>query len=85
MNEADDYEGALQQLDDAIYSQDKSLLSDAMTELTNVMEKMTRYTDDGNDKQWTINRCGPSFQLESTCCFARLKECSTQFFFALGS
>lgn len=51
VTEPDDYEGALQQLDDAIYSQDKSLLSDAMTELTNVMEKMTRYNDDVNDNQ----------------------------------
>ena len=50
-SKSDDYEGVLQQLDDAIFSQDKSLLSDAMSELTNVMEKMTGHNDDVSEHQ----------------------------------
>jgi len=39
----DDYQNALQELDEALADQDRTLFSDAMTELTDVMEKMANF------------------------------------------
>uniref|UniRef100_H2ZM41 Uncharacterized protein n=1 Tax=Ciona savignyi TaxID=51511 RepID=H2ZM41_CIOSA len=45
----DDYQCALQELDDVIISQDHTLLSDALCELTDVMEKMTYFSAESVD------------------------------------
>ncbi|XP_002127061.2 uncharacterized protein LOC100186751 [Ciona intestinalis] len=45
----DDYQCALQELDDVIIGQDQTLLSDALTELTDVMEKMTYFSAEAVD------------------------------------
>ncbi|XP_076823939.1 uncharacterized protein LOC143469997 [Clavelina lepadiformis] len=45
----DEFQCALQELEDALNGQDQSLLSDAMCELTDVMEKMTYFSADPVD------------------------------------
>ena len=42
----DDYHFAIQELEDVLLNQDSPRLSDAMNELSDVMEKMTRFTEE---------------------------------------
>ena len=46
MTGGDDYQFAIQELEDVLLNQENPRLSDAMTELTDVMEKMTRFTEE---------------------------------------
>ena len=54
MAEDEEYQYAMQELEDVLLSQDNPTLTDAMTELSDVMEKMTRFTEELNqDSQWS--------------------------------
>ena len=48
MAEDEEYQYAMQELEDVLLSQDNPTLTDAMTELSDVMEKMTRFTEELN-------------------------------------
>lgn len=46
----DDYEYAVQELEDVLLAQETSTSSDPLTELTDVMEKMSRFTEEINQE-----------------------------------